>query len=87
MGERDVVVTGGSPWGMRLTGGKDFGSPLMVSKVSRQVVEWRVVDPVVIEAHRVLFLLNLVVFCTSQVAFLLSSSSCAGLRAYGLAVE
>ena len=38
MGERNVVVTGGSPWGMRLTGGKDFGSPLMVSKVSRQVV-------------------------------------------------
>lgn len=39
MGERNVVVTGGSPWGMRLTGGKDFGSPLMVSKVSWQVVE------------------------------------------------
>ena len=37
MNERQVTVTGGSPWGMRLTGGKDFGSPLMVSKVSREV--------------------------------------------------
>lgn len=87
MGERDVVVTGGSPWGMRLTGGKDFGSPLMVSKVSRQVVEWRVVNHVVIEALDTLFLMKLVVFCMSHVALLLSSSSCAGVCAYGLAVE
>jgi membrane-associated protease RseP (regulator of RpoE activity) len=34
MGEREVVITGGSPWGMRLSGGKDFGSPLSVSKVT-----------------------------------------------------
>lgn len=58
MGERNVVVTGGSPWGMRLTGGKDFGSPLMVSKVSRgrsssDVVEiWYILW---FEALRVLF--------------------------------
>ena len=38
MGEREVVITGGSPWGMRLSGGKDFGSPLSVSKVSESII-------------------------------------------------
>lgn len=28
-----VVMKGGGPWGFRLQGGKDFGSPLAISKV------------------------------------------------------
>ena len=31
---RDIVLTGGGPWGFTLSGGKDFGAPLKVSKVS-----------------------------------------------------
>ncbi len=34
MGTRDIVLTGGGPWGFTLSGGKDFGAPLKVSKVS-----------------------------------------------------
>ena len=30
---RQVLLTGGGPWGVKLTGGKDFCSPLLVSKV------------------------------------------------------
>ena len=32
---RIVSLTGGSPWGITLSGGKDFGAHLQVSKVSR----------------------------------------------------
>lgn len=31
---RDIVLTGGGPWGFTLSGGKDFGAPLKVSKVT-----------------------------------------------------
>lgn len=30
---RDIVLSGGGPWGFTLSGGKDFGAPLKVSKV------------------------------------------------------
>lgn len=33
-----VSLRGGGPWGFRLQGGKDFGSPLAISKVSLAVV-------------------------------------------------
>lgn len=29
-----VVLDGGSPWGFRLEGGKDFNEPLRIAKVS-----------------------------------------------------
>ena len=29
-------LRGGGPWGFRLQGGKDFGSPLAISKVQRR---------------------------------------------------
>ena len=31
---RKVTLSGGGPWGFTLTGGKDFGSHLQVSKVT-----------------------------------------------------
>lgn len=31
--EREISLTGGGPWGFTLSGGKDFGAPLKVSKV------------------------------------------------------
>ena len=34
MATRDIVLSGGGPWGFTLSGGKDFGAPLKVSKVS-----------------------------------------------------
>ena len=34
MGERLIALSGGGPWGFTLSGGKDFGAPLKVSKVS-----------------------------------------------------
>lgn len=30
---REITLTGGGPWGFTLSGGKDFGAPLKVSKV------------------------------------------------------
>ena len=30
---------GGTPWGFRMTGGKDFGAPLVVQRVSHGVYE------------------------------------------------
>ena len=30
----EVILDGGGPWGFRLQGGKDFGIPLNVSRVS-----------------------------------------------------
>lgn len=33
MGERTVVMTGGGPWGFKMTGGKDFHQPLAIGKV------------------------------------------------------
>ena len=30
----EIVLDGGGPWGFRLQGGKDFGIPLNVSRVS-----------------------------------------------------
>ena len=30
---RTVTLTGGSPWGLTLAGGKDFGAHLQISKV------------------------------------------------------
>lgn len=35
---RDIVLTGGGPWGFTLSGGKDFGAPLKVSKVRLIVI-------------------------------------------------
>ena len=32
-GEYVVSLTGGGPWGFRLQGGKDFGTPLSVARV------------------------------------------------------
>jgi len=37
--EFNIRLEGGGPWGFRLTGGKDFCSPLTVSKVCAQSVE------------------------------------------------
>ena len=31
--ELDVRLEGGGPWGFRLQGGKDFGTPLTIAKV------------------------------------------------------
>lgn len=31
----EIILDGGGPWGFRLQGGKDFGIPLNVSRVSR----------------------------------------------------
>lgn len=31
-----AALRGGGPWGFRLQGGKDFGSPLAISKVARR---------------------------------------------------
>ena len=36
-----ITLTGGGPWGFTLSGGKDFGSHLRVSKVSGRR-EWGV---------------------------------------------
>jgi len=30
----EVVLSGGAPWGFRLQGGKEFGAPLRIAKVS-----------------------------------------------------
>lgn len=30
----EVILDGGGPWGIRLQGGKDFGVPLNVARVS-----------------------------------------------------
>ena len=35
MGDRELILTGGGPWGFTLSGGKDFGAPLKVSKVNK----------------------------------------------------
>ena len=34
MSEYEVILDGGGPWGIRLQGGKDFGVPLNVARVS-----------------------------------------------------
>lgn len=34
MSARVVMLTGGSPWGLTLSGGKDFGSFLQIMKVT-----------------------------------------------------
>ena len=34
---REISLTGGGPWGFTLSGGKDFGAPLKVSKVNELV--------------------------------------------------
>ena len=34
---REITLTGGGPWGFTLSGGKDFGAPLKVSKVNELV--------------------------------------------------
>lgn len=34
MATRELVMSGGGPWGFTLSGGKDFRSPLKVSKVT-----------------------------------------------------
>lgn len=38
-GNRQVLLTGGGPWGVTLNGGKDFCSPLIVSKVKMHVIQ------------------------------------------------
>jgi len=38
MGERPITLSGGGPWGFTLSGGKDFGAPLKVSKVSEALL-------------------------------------------------
>lgn len=30
----EVLLQGGSPWGFRLQGGKEFGAPLLIARVS-----------------------------------------------------
>ena len=35
---REISLTGGGPWGFTLSGGKDFGAPLKVSKVSDKTI-------------------------------------------------
>lgn len=34
MSEYEAIMDGGGPWGIRLQGGKDFGVPLNVARVS-----------------------------------------------------
>ena len=34
MSSFEVCLKGGGPWGFRLHGGKEFGTPLRISKVS-----------------------------------------------------
>ena len=33
--EFEIKLEGGGPWGFRLQGGKDFGTPLTIAKVGR----------------------------------------------------
>ena len=35
---REITLSGGGPWGFTLSGGKDFGAPLKVSKVCRSLL-------------------------------------------------
>ncbi len=35
MATRLITLTGGGPWGFTLSGGRDFGSHFMISKVTR----------------------------------------------------
>lgn len=34
----EVYLQGGSPWGFRLQGGKEFRAPLLIAKVSLEVL-------------------------------------------------
>lgn len=35
---REITLSGGGPWGFTLSGGKDFGAPLKVSKVGLTLI-------------------------------------------------
>lgn len=35
-----VTLRGPSPWGFRLVGGRDFSSPLTISRVSERLLRW-----------------------------------------------
>ena len=36
----EVSLHGGSPWGFRLQGGKEFRAPLLIAKVSKQCLNF-----------------------------------------------
>jgi hypothetical protein len=40
---REITLSGGGPWGFTLSGGKDFGAPLKVSKVGTVGLEYNIV--------------------------------------------
>ena len=37
---REITLSGGGPWGFTLSGGKDFGAPLKVSKVRHTLMNY-----------------------------------------------
>lgn len=57
MTARQVILDGGSPWGFRMHGGNDVGSPLRISRVSIPLIFFKKIIIILKRMDVVLFFL------------------------------